>query len=75
MRLMTVGQLTILPIFAIPSDVRSVMNEPRVIPIRSAASLIGMSSTEFGKSLAEDGEGDWSLHFNVDFVVSISSNC
>jgi hypothetical protein len=47
------------------------MNEPRVIPNRSAASLIGIKSTDRGKSLAEDGEGDWSLHFNVDFVFVI----
>jgi hypothetical protein len=29
------------------------MNDPRVIPSRSAASLIGIKSTDRGKSLAE----------------------
>ena len=59
----------------IPSDLRSVMNEPRVMPRRSAASLMGIKSTDRGKSLAEDFGGDWLCAFNVDFVVCISGNC
>jgi hypothetical protein len=54
-----------------PSAFRSVVNPSRFMPSRAIASLIGMISTELGKSLAEDGEGDWSLHFNVDFVFVI----
>jgi hypothetical protein len=72
---MTVGQLILYPIATIPSDFRSVMNDPRVIPSRSAASLMGIKSTDRGKSLAEDFGGDWLCAFNVDFVVCISSNC
>lgn len=75
MRWMTVGQLILYPIAAIPSDLRRVMNDPRVMPSRSAASLMGIKSTDRGKSLAEDGEGDWSLHFNVDFVCVIGCYC
>jgi len=72
MRLMTVGQLTLFPIVAMPSCFRNVMNDPWVMPSRSCASPILINSTDRGKPREEDFGGDWSLHFNVDFVVFIS---